>query len=953
LRSTLNHSLPNKLPLTTDQLKQLSHLYDRWQSGDAAARDAVQREIDAAEPEIKPAFAHMFAHAATDASAALLPPISPEMREAAVLAVGDSDSGAAGLRRSTQPSTGGDALHAAQAALFEAIRARAPGQLVGPYRLIKELGRGGMGVVWLAERADGQHSRQVALKMPLVENLNWLLAARFARERNILASLEHPGIARLYDAGVDQTTQPYIAIEYVDGLPITEYVRAHKLRADAVVVLFARVIEAVAHAHAQLVIHRDIKPSNILVDSKGEPHLLDFGIAKLLHDEDSPNADVTQLTKLSGRALTLDYASPEQVNSAPLGVASDVYALGVVLFELLTGSRPYHPNGPSRRDLELAILEQEPSKPSDHLLGTGDGASEKSARRMRGDLDTIVLKALRKDPKHRYGTAQAFADDLKRYLRYQPIKARPDGAVYRISKFMRRQRLPLVVALIGAVAVVGLSARAWQQQRVAQASVARADSIDGLMKSIFKGMSPSVAASRNFSTKELLDRAQNFVNEDRQLDVATRRAASVRIAGLYIEIGAFSEALAIFELERGYAASQGEGLAEAEALWSIANVSSKAGRFDAAKVAIAQLHDRVQKLSPASNEMTGKLELAEGNFALSDRRPSKAWAHFRAAETLFSGSSKAQLGWRAWALQGQGAAATDLSKTADARALLLRAHSLYGQAGAAHRVDQLQTEYLIAELDISTGHYAAALARLGAVLPDLEARVGSTDDYVLYTLQLVIKAQIRSGLAVDATRSLAKLMASNVRGDANVKKFFQFHTAHMQMYSGEAALAEQSFAERLRDADITAPRIQFLRRAHAEAMLRLDRNAEALATLLDIEDRQLKTTVAPDTDLALTRVLLSCALARTGALDAARGRAQLALAALVAGRGPDFPATLVAQSYLSLLNAGQAPDGAVSASQLADRVQRELGWQAGAKALQGWLRSHPIRETWSALPVVL
>ena len=194
------------MALTTDQLKNLSQLYDRWQSGDAAAREAVQREVDAAGTDVARGFAKMFAHADTEAAATLLPPISHAMREAAVMAAGQSNADSASGATSANATR-------ISATLTDAPPMRQPGQYVGPYRLIKELGRGGMGVVWLAERADGQYSRQVALKMPLVENLNWLLAARFARERNILASLEHPSIARLYDAGVDQSTQPYIAIE--------------------------------------------------------------------------------------------------------------------------------------------------------------------------------------------------------------------------------------------------------------------------------------------------------------------------------------------------------------------------------------------------------------------------------------------------------------------------------------------------------------------------------------------------------------------------------------------------------------------------------------------------------------------------------------------------------------------------------------------------------------------
>jgi serine/threonine protein kinase len=470
--------------LSRDELQALTQLADAWMAADDARRTAMRAEAATRGASFERAFAAMVEQLmnegrATPGDATLLPPISEAVREVAI-------HGAFSAKQTDEPN--GAALASANVSnlsdLAGTISAPAPresGQHVGPYRLIKELGRGGMGVVWLAERADGTHARQVALKMPLVENLNWLLAARFARERNILASLEHPSIARLYDAGVDEKTQPYIAIEYVLGVPITDYVKEKKLKPEATAQLFIRVIEAVAHAHTQLVIHRDIKPSNILVDAKGEPHLLDFGIAKLLDDEDSQGVDATQLTRLSGRALTLDYASPEQVNNATLGTASDVYSLGIVLYELLTGSRPYRPKGSTRRDLEQAILDQDPSKPSDQLLtaNTGDSESGKSARRMRGDLDTVVLKALRKDPKQRYATAQAFADDLKRYLAYEPIAAKPDAGWYRVGRFVRRNRWALVASsVIAATVAMGVASTLWQAQRAElEAKRANAESL--------------------------------------------------------------------------------------------------------------------------------------------------------------------------------------------------------------------------------------------------------------------------------------------------------------------------------------------------------------------------------------------------------------------------------------------------------------------------------------------
>ena len=515
------------MQLSAEQLRELASMADAWLNADEAERTRLRAVSAANGADFDRAFGAMVAQLTSTDAPTVLPHIPGAMRDAALAASLERDSDAVASDLPVAAGAQADA-RVDDEATFTAFGRnlpspeRASGQRIGPYRLIKELGRGGMGVVWLAERADGQHSRQVALKMPLVENLNWLLAARFARERNILASLEHPGIARLYDAGVDQATQPYIAIEYVHGQPITDYVKEKRLKPEATAQLFIRVIEAVAHAHTQLVIHRDIKPSNILVDAKGEPHLLDFGIAKLLDDEDSPTADATQLTRLSGRALTLDYASPEQVNNASLGTASDVYSLGVVLYELLTGRRPYDPKGPTRRDLEQAILDQDPAKPSDQRLITGDSESGKSARRIRGDLDTVVLKALRKDPKQRYATAQAFADDLKRYLAYEPIAAKPDAGWYRVGRFVRRHRVGVVAGVLVLLTFFGGFASTLHQADLARKQAQRAETVRDFVEGIFSPFSEGVVEAKQPSLADLLRTSVSNLQKNDTLAVEER-----------------------------------------------------------------------------------------------------------------------------------------------------------------------------------------------------------------------------------------------------------------------------------------------------------------------------------------------------------------------------------------------------------------------------------------------
>jgi eukaryotic-like serine/threonine-protein kinase len=355
-----------------------------------------------------------------------------------------------------------------------------PGARVGAYVLRRPLGHGGMGVVWLADRADGALTRQVALKLPAV-HLTKSLADRFARERDILAQLNHPNIARLYDAGVSDTGQPYLALEYVEGKTITEHCDAMKLSIAERLQRFLRVAAAVQYAHANLVIHRDLKPSNILVSDAGQVHLLDFGIAKLLHDPTQPVVE-TELTMLAGRALTLDYASPEQVNAEAISTASDVYSMGVVLYQLLTGQKPYQLKRGSRAELEEAILSGDFSLPSDVVRRGNDvvaafrGLSrDRLARALVGDLDTITGKAMKKNPAERYATVAALAHDIERHLNGLPVEAQPDSWRYRWGKFVARHRLAVGAATAVTVALfVGFGTALWQAD-VATQNAQRAD----------------------------------------------------------------------------------------------------------------------------------------------------------------------------------------------------------------------------------------------------------------------------------------------------------------------------------------------------------------------------------------------------------------------------------------------------------------------------------------------
>ena len=434
---------------------------------------------------------------------------------------------------------------------FAGLPPAAPAQRVGPYRLLHELGSGGMARVWLAERVDMLHGRRVALKLPHGAWRQAGLAERLQREREILATLEHPNIARLYDAGVADDGQPYLALEHVEGERIDVHCQREQLDVRARLRLFLQVAGAVTHAHAKLVVHRDLKPSNILVTRAGEVKLLDFGIAKLL--DQGLTAD-TALTQQAGRALTPDYAAPEQIQGRPLGTAADIYALGVVLFELLCDVRPYRLKRDTQAALEEAILHAEVPRPS-------SVAPQPRRAALRGDLDTIVLQALKKDPAQRYVTVAAFADDIERHLRHLPVRAQPDRLGYRWRKYLQRNRVAvgagtavMLAVLGGAAAAVWQAIEASRERDAALRQEQRAAAYAEFQGAVLQDAGRS---DQPLTPSQLLDRgakmlesraAQDdslaahmwyslsrnhlmFVQTDREVDLLTRSAAAARRIG--------------------------------------------------------------------------------------------------------------------------------------------------------------------------------------------------------------------------------------------------------------------------------------------------------------------------------------------------------------------------------------------------------------------------------------
>ncbi len=428
------------------------------------------------------------------------------------------------------------------------------GERIGNYRLLSLLGRGGMAEVWLAERADGEFDSRVALKLVRPELGSEAILSGFLRERRILARLVHPGIARLLDGGRSQTDEPYFVLEHVDGTPITDWCAAHGVSLEERLRLMIEVCEAVDHAHRSLVVHRDLKPSNVLVDASGRPKLLDFGIAKLLSPEPGSAGLVESVTtRLGGRVFTPGYAAPEQIIGEPVTTATDVYALGVLLYELLTGEKPFPRAARSlpalMQELTTEIFEP-PSVRLDRLESAARSSPTRNRRRaarLAGDLDAIVAKALAREPERRYPGAAALADDLGRFLARRPIRARPATVAYSASRFVGRHRLGVAAAALAVLSLVGgLAASLWQA-RVARAEAQRAQRARGFLVSVFESLDPEQARSQAMTPQTML--ATGVRRVDRELADEPELQAEMLdlMANLHRKLGLLPEGRALAE----------------------------------------------------------------------------------------------------------------------------------------------------------------------------------------------------------------------------------------------------------------------------------------------------------------------------------------------------------------------------------------------------------------------
>jgi eukaryotic-like serine/threonine-protein kinase len=801
------------------------------------------------------------------------------------------------------------------------------GRRIGPYSVLRTLGTGGMGEVYLAERADAEFEQQVAIKVVHGGSFTRGVQSRLKIERQILAQLDHPNIAHLLDGGTLPDDTAYIVMEYVDGIPIDAYCDAHRLDVAARLKLFQTVCAAVHYAHQNLIVHRDLKPSNILVTRAGAPKLLDFGIAKLLDDRQAGHHTVA-VTHADMRVMTPDHASPEQVRGQAITTASDVYVLGVLLYKLLAGRGPYLIPSMRLDDIERAICEKAPALPSQAVGGEDSTLAREVAeargtspgrlrRTLQGDLDNIVCMAMRKEPERRYGSAQQLASDIQRYLDGKPVLARSDTLSYRSAKFVTRHWLAVaagasVFALILAFAVttyvqsVRIAAerdRVAEQREAAERERMRAEEVSNFLVNLFKLSDPEVNRGNQVTARELLDSSTKRLREALTDQPATKAALLSTVGAVYDSLGQYQAAVPI--------------LTESLALQPDAKDKTRVDTLLELGRALYLLGD-LNRAEPALQEA---LRLAQSGLGASSRESGRAlWAlgllrtqqdRFSAAEDLYRRSLDI--------LETVQAPATDVSQVLDDLATVYEreqrwdlAKQMYERAlGIDRRVlgdehprvaSHLHNLAIVAQnmgdLKRAESLYRDAIASeeraFGSQHPETAAARGN------YGLLLE-----REGRLAEAEPMLrgALDVALEVYGADNFNVGYARVSLAMALQDkGSLREAEDQFRQALAVYDKSLPTDHQYRAAALMYLARLlvDRGNPGEALPLSEQALSIWTATAPKSSSATAQAhaIHAYALAHLGRSREAAEELSAAVPVLLAARGPDDPVARRAETWL-------------------------------------------------------
>lgn len=822
---------------------------------------------------------------------------------------------------------------------------------IGPYRILRTLGAGGMGEVYLAERADAEFEQQVAIKVVHGGTLARGVHSRLKMERQILAQLDHPNIAHLLDGGSLPDGTAYIVMEYVDGTPIDVYCDSHRLDVASRLKLFQTVCAAVHYAHQNLIVHRDLKPSNILVTAAGVPKLLDFGIAKLL-DERQAAQHTIAVTHTGIRIMTPDHASPEQVRGLVITTSSDVYVLGVLLYKLLTGTGPFIIASMRLTDIERAICEKDPLPPSHVVKKSGSeetrniiDARNTSAGRLRrvlkGDLDNIVLMAMRKEPERRYSSSQQLASDIQRHLDGKPVMARRDTMSYRTVKFVRRHWLPvaagagvifLVVAFatttyLQSVRIAAERDHVAQQRELAERERVRAEEVSSFLVNLFKLSDPEENRGNQVTARELLDVGAKRLRAALQDQPATKSALLATVGAVYDSLGQYKDALPLLN----------------ESL-TLQPQSHDKSRIDTL-LELGQAHMGAGDLSGAEAPLQNALHLAQSNFGASSLESGHAlWAlgmlrhqqgQFDEAKELYIRS----LG----ILETSRAPETDVATVLDDLAKVYAreqqwtlAKQTYERALAIDRRvlgdDHPRVAMRLNNLAIvaqNIGDFKQAEALYRDAIHRLEAAFGKQHPQTAGAVGNYGLLLLNEGRLSEAEPLLRSALEVNLKlyGPDNYNVGYARVSLAMLLHAkGDLSAAESEFRQALAIYDKTLPANHQWRASALMYLARLlvDRGKPGEALAMSSQSLKIWTATSPASSpsTAQAHAIHAYALAHLGRSRESLEELTAAVKVLLKARGPDDPTVRRAQNWLKNMRpvpaetaSAASPAGAASPAQ--------------------------------------
>lgn len=672
----------------------------------------------------------------------------------------------------------------------EDLLADEAGVLLGRYRIVREVGRGGMAVVYLGERADGEFQQQVAIKRIKRGFDTDEILRRFEQERQILALAEHPNVARLLDGGEDDSGRPYFVMEYVEGQPIDRYADREELSVRGRLKLFLQVARAVSSAHRNLVIHRDIKPSNILVDPEGHVRLLDFGIAKLFRQEEG---EAGQLTRTDARVMTPVYASPEQVSGRPVTTASDVYQLGILLYQLLAGRWPYRTENRSPSAVAQAVSEQTPTRPSSAAVDPAGspppGESEplppselaalrgtspaRLRRQLAGDLDTVVLRALAKEPERRYASVAQLIDDVEAYLDGRPVAARSDTFFYRAKKFIARNRAAALVALAAVLVLLGWGAiytvQLTRERDRAQLAAAEAIQVANFLRQLFEVSAPTRSQGEQITARSLLDRGARRIESELAGQPDLQASLMTVMGDVYRELALYHESRDLLEGAVSRRSGDAPPLATAQTLFALARVLEEEGETADSEAAYQRaLELRTEELGPDHPEVArvlnglGRVRRMEGEFEEALAFHERALAVFEARAV---GAEAARYEPEvARTLQHMGGLLVEVRRYEEARARLEQALALFLEHYEPDHPYVADLRVDLAEALRFTGEPQRAREEYELALPLLEKVYGSSHPKVADVLTRF--AHLLIGMDETAETLECHLRALDIRREA-------------------------------------------------------------------------------------------------------------------------------------------------------------------------------------------